>query len=325
LIADTLCSEDRQASQGCIGSVQVAAYIHRWCSLLINVLGVPMTKIFFHHAVRKCSLSILLLAASVHLHAAGRVFYDGFESGTVSQWSADASREKCKPVRAAVDGAGPFSESFQAECNWNGVVSWSSSSAYSTLVLKSWAYSREFLIRFRVRLAADVDRKDGQKLLRLYSATSESFFMSARMNVTDGPMFAYWESIGGGGGARTYGDGTKLGDGKWHEVEIYIRHNSPGQLDGATKIWLDGAMLLQAEGITSVVPSGKWYPLYVMSNWSNNPGWEHDADNHAYWDDFEIYSDAGVGATGSMADGTIRDDFPTAEALPVAPSAFAVN
>ena len=39
-----------------------------------------------------------------------------------------------------------------------------------------------------------------------------------------------------------------------------------------------------------------------------NPGWEHDANNHVYWDDFEIYSDAtnGTPVTGNLSDASVR-------------------
>jgi hypothetical protein len=50
---------------------------------------------------------------------------------------------------------------------------------------------------------------------------------------------------------------------------------------------------------------GRREGLNLPSNWSSNPGWEHDAVNNVYFDDVEIYSDMGTGATGSMADASI--------------------
>src|SRR5690606_31877033 len=126
-------------------------------------------------------------------------------------------------------------------------------------------------------------KRDGSKLLRLYPNTSDSFYISAQMNRTGAPLFSYWESIGGSRGPVVYST-AGLGDGNWHEVQIYVRHNSPGQRDGAVRVWVDGTIHQEAEGIKSVVDGGRWYPLYVMSNWSNNPGWEHDSNNHVYWD-----------------------------------------
>lgn len=262
-----------------------------------------------------------VLAFSCAANAAGRVFYDDFESGGVSQWSRDGSRDMCRTVNESVDGQGPFSGRLQLECNWDGTVAWNDSRAYSTLKLNSWDYSREFLIRFQVRFASDVDKTDGGKLLRLYPGTSDSYYMSALMNRLGAPLFSYWESIGGVRGPVVYTVNGRLGDGSWHEVQIYVRHNTPGQRDGAVRVWVDKTVYQEAEGIKSVVDGGLWYPLYVMSNWSNNPGWEHDANNHVYWDNFEIYSDTGAGGQGSLAAGTIQ----VSNGLPPAPPPLEVR
>jgi hypothetical protein len=82
------------------------------------------------------------------------------------------------------------------------------------------------------------------------------------------------------------------------------------------KVWQDGKIKQQAVNIVSAAPNSRWFPVHIMSNWSSNPGWEHDANNHAYWDDFEIYTDTGTGASGTMADGTI-----STTAQPAAPAA----
>ena len=41
--------------------------------------------------------------------------------------------------------------------------------------------------------------------------------------------------------------------------------------------------------------------FYITSNWAD----AHDAANHIYFDEIEIYSDTGTGATGLMSDATI--------------------
>jgi hypothetical protein len=238
--------------------------------------------------------------------AGGVVFSDGFESGNTNLWSADGFRNKCTASRTAVDGGGPHSGSYMAECNWNGILAWNDPAAYTTLQLSWWNYSREFLIRFWVRLSSDVDHKIGSKLLRLFSPSgSDNMFLDAQMESGGGPIYIQWAQINGQLGPILYGS-APLGNGSWHKVEIYLKHNTPGLTDGTMRVWQDGVVQHQAVNITSVTTGNHWYPMYFMSNWSNNPGWEHDANNHVYWDDVEVFSDLGTGATGLMSDATIR-------------------
>lgn len=237
-------------------------------------------------------------------HAAGRAFSDDFESGSVSKWSKDPAHAMCTAVKTAVDGVAPKGGSYNAECNWNGVVSWSAQDSYSGLQLSSWDYSREFLIRVWVRYASDVDHAMGAKVLRLYPG-SDSFYMGAQMEQTGGPLFTFFESMGGKSGPLSYGTGTTVGNGKWHKIEIYIKDNTSGAADGTVRVWADGVKQVEAVNAVTVSSGQKWKLLELMSNWSSNPGWEHDAANHVYWDNIEVFTDKATGATGSMSDASI--------------------
>ena len=258
---------------------------------------------FRQGAVKLSSVVLLaaLGAAAAQTQAAGRVFYDNFESGNANQWSSDGSRSRCVVVGKGVDGGSPHSGSDQLECNWNGAVSWDATNAYSTLMLpqSSWKYGSEYLIRFWLRYDADVDKVNGGKVFRLYPGNNlDSFYIGAQMNVAGGPAFIYWELINGTPGPEFWGGTTTLGDTKWHKIEIYVK----AAVGGAVKVWYDGSLVQQG---TNLSTNGAWGPMYLMSNWSNNPGWEHDANNHVYWDDIEIYSDSGSGASGTLADASI--------------------
>jgi hypothetical protein len=141
------------------------------------------------------------------------------------------------------------------------------------------------------------------------------------MEQSNGSLFSHWELINGRTGPTFWGDASPLGDGNWHKLEIYMKLNTAGAADGAYKVWLDGQIKQQAANIVSAAPAGRWYPLHLMSNWSNNPGWEHDAANHVYWDDIEVYSDLGTGGTGLMSDATIRTGTaPSPSSRPSAPT-----
>jgi hypothetical protein len=266
--------------------------------------------------------AVVALSVPAAASAAGRVFYDGFESGeTVTKWGTVGSGNNCKAVKTSVDGVAPYAGSYHAECNWNGVVSWNDPLTFSALELKSWNYRREFFIRMWVRYASDVDKVAGAKLLRLYPG-DDSFYLGAQMERTGGPLFIYFESMGGKSGPVSYGDGTVFGDGKWRKLEIYIKENTPGASDGVVRVWRDGVMQVEGVNVVSVTAGQKWSNLNLMSNWSSNPGWEHDANNHVYWDNVEVFTDTGSGATGSMADASIRDSGTPA---PIPPQEFSVR
>jgi hypothetical protein len=238
--------------------------------------------------------------------AAGRVFFDDFESGNLSKWSADGGHSMCTVVQAALDGGTVHGGTHMMQCNWNGIVAWDDANAYSTVVLpqSSWNYNSEFLIRLWVRYDRDVNHTDGGKLLRLDPNDNlESFYIGARMNLGDGPAFIYWELINGAPGPEFWGSGSALGDQRWHKIEIYVKASTSA--NGIVRAWIDGSLKQEATNIVTVAAGHKWGPLYLMSNWSNNPGWEHGASNHVYWDDIEIYTDAGSGASGKMSVATI--------------------
>jgi hypothetical protein len=256
------------------------------------------------------------IAGSSGSQAAGLVFSDGFESGNAKRWDSDGDRDRCTVVNTAHDGGAPHSGDWMLECNWNGTLPWNDHAWYSTMVLSqsAWKYSNEFLIRLWLRLDADVDHVNGDKLLRLYPHDDlESFFLAAQMDQAGGPIFVSWEKINGEDGPVSWGRGTQLGDTRWHKVEIYVKHNSREAKDGAVRVWLDSKLVQESTHIKTVADGKKWGPLHLMSNWSNNPGWAHDATNHVYWDDIEIYTDLGSGATGQMADATIGGGGPSPE------------
>jgi hypothetical protein len=268
----------------------------------------------FHSGFAALSFLTLSSVADPALGAT-RVFHDGFEADLSSVWQADGSRAKCTVVTVAADQSAPHSGSEMLECNWNGQVEWNDPEAYRALVLGSWKYEKEFFIRYWVRYDADVDHAFGNKLMRLGSQWYNELYLGAQMeSAPTAPMFSYFESLGGEPGNNvpgplSYGAGLAFGDGSWHQVEIHILQSSPSQNDGSVRIWLDDAIVNDADELVTVATGHDWYPLYVMSNWSSNgPEWAHDEANHTYWDDFEIFSDDETGdpATGSMAIGSIE-------------------
>ena len=249
-------------------------------------------------------LAALLLAPTISISAT-RVFYDGSESGNTNLWSQVDYRNKCTSVTAPLDGgAGPYSGSRMIRCNWDGVAAWNSAESYEALSL-TWNYTNEFLIRLWVRSDSDVDAKFGSKWLRLYNQGVNSFIMDGQMEQAGGPIYSNIESVDGSNTNYNNWGSALLGNQSWHKAEIYVKHGVSN--DAIFRVWVDGNLQHQRTGFSSN-PANKWYPLIFVSNWSNNgPTWEHDNNNHTYWDEIEIFSDStgGTAATGSMSDATV--------------------
>ena len=253
-------------------------------------------------AMRLLAVIGILVVSPTRVLAAGVVFSDGFEDGTISRWSPSTDRIPCPVVRTAVDGATPHSGSYMAECNWNGTLPSGDPAAFSELALSSWSYKSEFLIRLWVRIASDVDHLTGAKILRLFpnGGKHDQLYMQAYMNETPQYLFHDW-LLNDVWQKSFWGDHTSIGDGSWHKIEIYIKQNDPGLSNGIVRTWKDSKLEQEILNVVSISPGMQWGMLHLMSNWSN----PHDANNHSEWDDVEIYSDLGSGATGSMSDASI--------------------
>lgn len=285
---------------------------------MISNKSIRVDKSIFRRAAVRVAASVLMVAGvcavtATSAQAAGRVFSETWEAGNTDKWGSDGSRTRCTTVRSAVDSVAAHSGNYMLQCNWNGLVAWDNPDSFSVVTLKQWDYKREFLVRMWVRYASDVDHVRGNKLFRLYPGAPEgSFYVAGQMENAGGPMFVAWEMIANRQGPTSWGDGAPFGDGKWHRIEVYVKHNTDGQSDGVLRVWQDGVIKQQASNLVTAQSGMKWYPLYLMSNWSNNPGWEHDANNHVYWDDIEVYSDSGTGGSGQLSDASIKaSDGPT--------------
>lgn len=240
---------------------------------------------------------LALLDAS---HAAGRVFYDDFEDGTTNKWGQDGSRNRCTVVTSAADGLrGPYAGSRMARCNWNGTVADTSGPAYETLKIASVPYTNEIFYRVRLRIDRNVERTNGSplKLLRIFywdgdRATYRDLYensvpengLSNRGAAGTSEIVTYW--------GETPGDNTGLST-TWHTIEYYFSH-----ANGQIRVWHDGILI---RNDTASFNAAKWLPFYLTSNYSD----QHDATNYIYFDNIEIYSDAGNGATGLMSNATI--------------------
>ena len=257
---------------------------------------------------------LALMLTGSELHAAGRVFTDGFEDGTTNKWATHGFHGRCTVVSSAFDGlAGVHSGTKMAQCNWNGVVAWNDSQE-SLVLVADWTYSSETLLRWWARYDADVDYKAGAKLYRI-GASENSIGGAQNEQGTGATIYMNWYNAASQQlGPIFWGGGPALRDNQWHKYEMYFKN---GTGNAIIRVWIDGTQIYNQTTATS--DTGGWSPFHMMSNWTTNPGWEHDGNNHVYWDDFEIYSDTGSGATGLMSDGSITTGGGTS---PTAPSSL---
>lgn len=252
--------------------------------------------------------------SSAPVSAAGRVFYDGFETGNTNSWGQDGANELCAVVTNSADGlAGTKAGSYMARCNW---VSDGNSYGYGTqtsLVRNGLTseYNTEVLYRFWIRRDASLNGGTGPKICRF--GNHDTFLdMAVDNDPTNGSLTGAFFSHTQAGGSvwlGTYWGGvTNTGDLAWHKIEIYV-YSHPS--NGVIRFWDNGVLLKEVTGNTITADdfysyNASWTTFLIGSNWSASEGCcAHDATNYLYWDDFEIFTDTGFGGSGSMSAGTM--------------------
>jgi len=243
--------------------------------------------------------------------AATRVFYDGFESGTVTKWALDSFRDPCTVVSTAADGIkGPYDDSKMLRCNANGTVAWDTPSVYETLGVPPFSMNNEVLYRYRVRVDQNHDSTFGSthKLSRIFNWTGDQN--------TYNDLFSMVAGVGTGAsmhndvimngdrannGSLYWGDasGDTTGDpANWHTIEYYLN-----KATGVVKVWHDHVLVQNWNYGHINGPVGESGEYYITSNWEDG----HDATNYVYFDNYEVFTDASSGeqTTGSLADGTV--------------------
>ena len=277
----------------------------------------PSTSTTTLKRTRLLAMSVILLSALAVTevsYAAGRIFYDGFESGSVSQWPNDkiAPDPPCIVVTTATDGVlGPKAGAHMARCNYDG----SGSNRFSTLNVDTSNYTNELFLRMWMRLDNNVDRTtdtNAFKLLRYFQTAGtyhdlfevaghpQEAFNNAGNSSNSGTLPTYW---GGASGDHTNNPSS------WHKIEYYFNQSA-----GAVKVWHDGILIRNDSGFTFA--GVKWTDFYVGSNGDLGSS---DTTNHWYLDEFEVYSDDGTGATGTMSNATITQGGSADTTPPAAP------
>ncbi len=242
------------------------------------------------------AVAALFVAVSVDASAQGRVFYEPGDG------SSKATTD-CPPTTTARDGV-PHRSGMALECNWDGTKPWYDSDKTRELELDSVPMKSERLVSAWFRVDADVDATVGSKMMRLGFGSANDLFLACQFEQGAGATMlvgftnqpTYW----GGVAAAQCRNG-------WTRLRVYT---SPSLV----RLWLNEALVREWTGAFSISSMTAF-----MSNWSDNPGWSHDANNHLYWQAVEIFTDAGTGGVGSMRDGTMTQGGTTPPPPPPAP------
>ena len=262
-------------------------------------------------------------AAAPKASAFTRVFSDDFEDGTIAKWALDDTRHPMTVVTKGDDGSLPHSGTSMARGNWNGVALWSDPDAFLTMKIaaKSAPYATDLFIRMWWKLdtafgtgnvagsaqGQSTGRGVGCKFLRmnLNVGKSASWFIPAILE-PHATFTEEWQDADTGGVFIDHWGTFSLDDDAWHKFEFYVHVD---MTNGVVKRWVDGKLLYAFNGKTaSSNPGYGYFPMYLASNWSDNPGWAHTANNPWYIDGVEVFSDSPTGApaTGDLSDATIE-------------------
>lgn len=235
----------------------------------------------------------LVLTLPVVAAAQSRVFYDGGE-GPAAPWGVN----KCTLVAVGADGGAPFAGTRMWRCAWNGTLDWQHPDKLRDMAF-SFAYNREFVVRFKRRYDANVDWAPGSKEWRVsFESSGEVYGACQREKGAGGAdMFLSGNSV-----SSHWGGGPLCGQG-WQEIAIY-RRDAVNGAGGITRVWQDGRLIREWTGNTG----GHGGNANLPSNWSSNPGWAHDALNYIYFDEIEAIVDTSGGepVTGRLEDNTAR-------------------
>jgi len=234
-------------------------------------------------------------AATKNSLSFGRVLFDNFETGSrAAFWLQNDYRNMGQVVTTSVDGVlGPDSGTYMWRGNWDGTVAWNDPAAFDTLLINSIPHTNEYLLRVRFRVDTTFQRSAGSaaKLFRTYNQSNPYHDSFAAVRAE---QLSHEGTIGDVqlGGAQ-YADVSSDSSAVWHTYEMYVNYST-----GLFKVWIDDVLLQNWTGRNFL--GTKFEPFYLCSNFSD----AHDATNYLYVDNFEVFSDAGTGGTGSMANGT---------------------
>lgn len=255
-------------------------------------------------------LTFALLLVSLDAHAAGRVFYDGFESGSFDPgWSSGwADGDGIIPAsgnKGHDNTVLPEAGNRQMECWYENPAG---NTWFCNYIAIDTLYTDEIFVRLWMRLDQDVQANQGSMahILRFYAGGGLITDVLVEMlgdnsgNVANTQLIAdaVWNSNRPSNSPQFYSYNPGIGDNAWHKYEMYLNNATH-----VYKLWQDDVLKMSLSDAMINYHFGNFIPLH---NWGSPK--PTDLNTHFYFDEVEVYSDLGSRTfTGTMAAGDIAD------------------
>lgn len=228
--------------------------------------------------------------------------------------SQDGTHNLPQIVSSATDlGLGPMTGTKMLRTNDDGTVADTDPAWYETCKI-AIPTGVSFLSRVWFRRDTNFTKTSGssKKILRFFQAEpiedyNDMFggiFVDAGLTnfcvVSQSQRDNYWgDSLRVPGSIPIGTTDASLSTSAWHKIEYYISTVADG---GVTRVWHDDLLVRDESGLATF--DNEWGPLYITSNFED----AHDATNHLYWGDIEIFTETGTGdaCTGSLADASVE-------------------
>jgi hypothetical protein len=267
---------------------------------------------------------LFLVTSAQSVSAAGRVFYDGFESGSFGSGWADGYADGPGIIPPAGNKGHdnlvlPIAGQRQMECRYGTA---NTDTWFCKYIPINALYRDEIFIRLWIRLDQDVQSNQGSMahLIRFYSGGGGATDILTSM-IGDGAgsaqiiADALWNNVRPSGSPKYYSFSPGLGDRKWHKYELYLNN-----VTHVYKMWQDDVLKISLSDATINAHLPAFIPLH---NWGSPK--PTDNNTHVYFDEVEVFSDLGTGGSGSMANGDITQGGSTSTTAPPAPTNLRVQ
>ena len=237
---------------------------------------------------------IVFLGCSI-AYGADRLFYEGFESGTLN----NVQKSTGVTINSNEHYSGQYSARVEYGPNQDG----------NQMIIKklTTGITNEVYVKFWIKLHSPWQGDQGFKpfranynytnpVLTVWARHACNGYISGQMNTGDG-MFQ-----------RTINTNYKVTDSgvaphyvaNWTKIEVYIKKNSAvGVYDGIFRLWWNGAPIYNNSTMHPATATGKFFDtFYFPSNMSCDkwnfsdccPGWDMDTPFYLYVDEIEIWN-----------------------------------
>jgi hypothetical protein len=222
----------------------------------------------------------------------GLPWSSGFETGDFREWNA--SRES-KPGEVVSDGcyAGKFCSRTPLERkSINDYYVNHHFGDYATLGLKrvDELYLR-FYVKFSERYTWPATRRDRIKIALINSSDGKSIKRRYQVYLFVGPDgrygvdHSYMDSWRFFGLRQNHGSPAAVRRGQWDKIKLYVRQNTPGQSDGAVRLWVNDELKVDYDGLNLREHTSFGMNRLIMSSYTGDAT---GGDGYLYHDEWTL-------------------------------------